>query len=173
MTLDRWIPLNLGMLELRVKIDKDGLVFHVRWAPWLCWAQINTPSHGASPGLSALAWKRLCCTHREGTELSDSSLLQLRQEKAPLQHASPKSRSWNQWDSRNGKNREQSREVLRDLVVRSFSQNQKISAGHPSLTHGWIARLSFHNTFRSFLLCFSHFSPPSAVPRAHLKYHLA
>lgn len=89
MTLDRWIPLNLGMLELRVKTDKDGLVLHVRWAPWLCWAQINTPSHGASPGLSALAWKRLCCTHRQGTELSDSSLLQLRQEKSPVAACEP------------------------------------------------------------------------------------
>lgn len=74
---------------------------------------------------------------------------------------------------RKGKTGNKAEKVLKDLpvIVRSFGQNQKMSAGHSSLTHGCIARLLFHNTFPSFLLCFPHFSSPSAVPRVHLKYH--
>lgn len=98
---------------------------------------------------------------RKVLNLSDSSFLQLSNGKAPQQQASPKSQNWNWWDSQNGKNWEQSREVLKDLlvVVRSFGENQKMSSGHPSLTHGWSARLPSHNTFHPFLLCFPRFSP--------------
>lgn len=54
-------------------------------------------------------------------------------------------------------NGEWSREVLKDMlaVMQGFSETQKFGANHPSLTHGWIARLPFHNTFKSLLLCFS------------------
>lgn len=40
-------------------------------------------------------------------------------------------------------------------VMQGFNENQKFSADQPSLTHGGTARLPFHNTFVSFLLCFS------------------
>lgn len=41
------------------------------------------------------------------------------------------------------------------MVMQGFNENQKFSADQPSLTHGGTARLPFHNTFVSFLLCFS------------------
>lgn len=142
--------------------------YYICVALWLCWMQINTPSrvaHATSQVLSALAQKRLFYSSSESV-LWDLPIFPTRYyysscNKKPhcsIQSPNLKIRineTHKMW--KRPPNREWSREVLKDklMVMRGFSEKQKFSADHSSLSHSWIARLPFHNTFKSFLLCFS------------------
>lgn len=115
--------------------------------------------------LSALAWKRLHCTHSESAcwdlPIFPTHYYYSSCNKKPhcsIQSPNLKIRineTHKMW--KRPPNGEWSREVLKDtlMVMQGFNENQKFSADQPSLTHGGTARLPFHNTFVSFLLCFS------------------
>lgn len=151
------------MLELWIKIDKDGLVLDVHWA---LLSTNSSPHLGPLRALCA-GLKRLSCTHSEGTEPSDSSLPQLRTGKAPGQHASPKPQNWTWWDSQDGRNWERSTEALQGLCV--VQPEPKNECRSPKPHTGLDCKTSIPQYLPSISVVFSPLFCPLCSPRSPSK----
>lgn len=141
-------------------------------------ASLKCPLHWPERGRTAPAMEKHCETYRAFR----LAVIAAREIKSPIvtydpQISKPELMRCTKWGKKIKRhpNQEWSTEVLKDLltVMQGFGESQKPSTDHPSLAIQPCVRLLLCNTFKSFSLCFSHFSPSFPTPRVHLKYSLA